>query len=98
MAIITGFAFYNITCGQEKEVTADANEHKTAQCIGRSVAAIAILGGLITLYVLAIIGILSIGPMSHVALSTKIAICATFGGIEALTTLGLVLKALGCNK
>lgn len=98
MAIITSYALYNSTCGADKPVDDPNNEHQTAQKVGKYVMALGLIGGFIALYALTICAFLNMGPLQHLGLNAKIAIVASLGAIDALTILGLALKALGCGE
>jgi hypothetical protein len=96
MAFITAYAFYNSTCGEGKPAaSAEANPHETSEMIGKSVAAVALFGGIIALYILSIQGFMGVGAFSHLTPDANLAIAGSLAGLEVLTILGLALKACG---
>lgn len=98
MATIIGFALYNTTCGEGKVADDPQNKFTRSECIGKNLAALVAMAGVIALFILSVCGAFNVGPMAQFGYTTNVAICGTIGAIEGLTILGLVLKALGCGE
>lgn len=101
MSIIIGFTLYNTTCGEgaaNETTTSGPSQYKRSECIGKHLAGLVAMAGVIALFTLSICGAFNIGPMAQFGYTTNVAICGTIGAIEGLTLLGLFLKALGCGE
>lgn len=98
MTTITLFAFYHTTCGEGKPIERKDNPHKVAQCVGKTLAALGVIGGMISLYALSIYGAFGMGPFARIGFNANVAIFSSLAGLELFILTGMVFKALDCKK